>query len=134
MKDDIRTTYTLKGVQDLIQDLMKIHTISMYEMAKLAGLNPATIYFILHRKPKPGLRPVRPKTLKTIARGLGYEVIFEASDIILRLRKAPLGLEMMFAYPDLMKAIDRVLRKYSRQKVTNAMQKKIVKMVELLMK
>lgn len=132
MKNNIRTPYNLRGVQDLIQKLMDTHAISMYEMAKLAGLNPATIYFILHRKPKPGLRPVRPKTLKTIAKGLGYELIFEGNDIIFRPHRTAVAQEMEFAYPELMKTIDRVLRKYSRQKITIAMQKKIAKMVELL--
>jgi hypothetical protein len=133
-KPDIRTAYTLKGVQDLIQALMSRHGISMYEMAKVCGMNSATLYFILNRKPKRGQRKVRPTTIKTIAKGLGYEVKFEGDEIVFSPGTPEREPRQQYAYPELMEMIDGVLRRYQRQKITKALQSKIVKMVELLVK
>ena len=70
--------YDLDGVQNLILDISDVEGVSIYQMAKLCGLNHTTLWAILYRKNRKTGNSVHRKTIKAFGDGLGYEVRFNS--------------------------------------------------------
>ena len=70
--------YDLEGVRNLILDISDIEGVSIYTIAKLAGLNHTTLWAILYRKNRKDGNSVHRKTIKALGDGLGYEVRFNS--------------------------------------------------------
>ena len=68
--------YDLEGIRNLILDISDIEGVSIYQMAKLCGLNHTTFWAILYRKNRKEGNSVHRKTIKALGDGLGYEVRF----------------------------------------------------------
>ena len=70
--------YNLEGVRNLILDLGDVESLSIYQMARLCGLNHTTLWAILYRKGRKEGNSTHRKTIKAIGDGLGYEVRFNS--------------------------------------------------------
>lgn len=70
--------YTHTGIQRLIRDILDTYGISQFELAKRAGLTPATIYQILKKSEKQVTRPPRKSSVQAFARAIGAQVMFNS--------------------------------------------------------
>jgi hypothetical protein len=129
----ITVDYTIDGVKSLIKSLENTLQISTFNLSKRAGLIPATLYSILKRKESSKIRMVRKKTIIAIAEGCGYSVAFRGNQIILT-RKAGIDApQSTDAYKKFANEIISLTRKRGRHKLTRGLQKKILKVIEVLM-
>ncbi len=70
--------YTHTGIQQLIRDILDTFGISQFELAKRAGITPATIYQILKKTEKQVTRPPRKSTVQGLARAISAQVMFNS--------------------------------------------------------
>jgi transcriptional regulator with XRE-family HTH domain len=70
--------YTHAGIQHLIRDILGTYGISRFELAKRAGLTPATIYQILKKSEKQVPRPSRMSTVRAFGQAIGAQVMFNS--------------------------------------------------------
>ena len=70
--------YTHTGIQHLIRDILDTYGISQFELAKRAGLTPATIYQILKKTEKQVTRPPRRSTVQAFGKAIGAQVMFNS--------------------------------------------------------
>jgi hypothetical protein len=72
--------YDLAGVRNLIIGVSDFEGMSIYQMAKKAGLSHTTLWAILHRKNRKDGNSVHRNTLKRLGDGLGYRVWFDSKE------------------------------------------------------
>jgi hypothetical protein len=129
----ITVNYTIDGVKSLIKTLENTLQISTFDLAKRAGLIPATIYSILKRKESEDSRPVRKKTIIAIAEGCGYSATFRGDQIILNRKAGIDGPQPTDAYKKFADEMISLTRKRGRHKLTRGLQKKILKVIEVML-
>jgi transcriptional regulator with XRE-family HTH domain len=118
----------IPGIQRLIQSLAAAEKISIYELAERSGLHPTTLYAILKKRPSATRRPVRRETIRALADGCRYEVMFDAvrQRVILDKSEAP---EPRNDVEELLEGIRRVLTRSHRRKYSSEEREMILRVM-----
>lgn len=77
----------LEGVRNLILNVSDFEGLSIYQMAKRAGLCHTTLWSILYRKNRRAGNSVHRSKLKRLGDGLGYQVRFDSKEGIVKFSK-----------------------------------------------
>lgn len=124
--------YTHTGIQQLIRDIVDTFGISHFELAKRAGITPATIYQILKKSPKQVTRPPRKSTVQGLARAIGAQLMFNSKTNMIFLHHASVPETKRDDIAQFLLRIGDALRQSGRKEIPRDEQDKILRVIRVL--
>ena len=125
--------YTHSGIQLLIGDILDTYGISQFELAKRAGLTPATIYQILKKSEREVTRPPRKSTVQGLARAIGAEVMFNSKTNKIFLQHPAVPETKRDDIGQFLLRIADAIRQSGRKEIPRDEQDKILRVIRVLL-
>jgi transcriptional regulator with XRE-family HTH domain len=125
--------YTHTGIQRLIRDILDTYGISQFELAKRAGLTPATIYQILKKSEKQVTRPPRKSSVQGLARAISAQVMFNSKTNKIFLQHASVPESKRDDIAQFMLQIADAIRQSGRTEIPRDERDKILRVLRVLL-
>jgi transcriptional regulator with XRE-family HTH domain len=125
--------YTHTGIQRLIRDILDTYGISQFELAKRAGLTPATIYQILKKSEKQVSRPPRKSTVQAFGRAIGAQVMFNSKTNVVFLHYVSVPESTRAEITQFMLQIADAIRQSGRTEIPREERDKILRVLRVLL-
>jgi transcriptional regulator with XRE-family HTH domain len=125
--------YTHTGIQQMIRDILDTYGISQFELAKRAGLTPATIYQILKKSEKQVTRPPRKSTVQAFGKAIGAQVMFNSTTNMVFVQNASVPESKHDDITQFMLQIADAIRQSGRTEIPREERDKILRVLRVLL-
>lgn len=125
--------YTHTGIQHMIRDILDTFAISQFELARRAGITPATIYQILKKSETQVTRPPRKSTIQGLARAISAQVMFNSRSNKIFLQHASVPETKQADIAQFILQIADAIRQSGRKEIPRDERDKILRVIRVLL-